>query len=427
MEPWVQSRFLATLLLASACATGASDPDNAKGNDSAAAAPTGVVQLDRSDAQGVLIADPSVPSCAVDRPLDATLGHLYASQGRIEIDSAFAGNVICAESGAVLLAESFAHGFGDWNGDGAEDALREDWYGGDDWYQPQLWIHAGPMGPQSDIGDAAVSLVAPGNRQGCYSGRFLNGDVDGDGLWDPTFVVANAGGDECILGAFPPTGAGLIDNPTFLVSGPISSGTTLELSGDLNGDGLAEVLVGTAAGRTIWRFDSPVVSGSALDDADAGWSGGATVAGQADMDGDGRDEVIATWGEARSAKVLVIPGVAPSGWVLDVATAGISVNASEGLTPWWDVAAGNTPTGGLLVARPAVGSNGRDSDPGAQYGFGAPLSGQRSADEADFVINVAPPLGLGTAAIGPEGDIYVLDQVSAEAEISLYRFAWPLP
>jgi hypothetical protein len=148
------------------------------------------------------------------------------------------------------------------------------------------------------------------------------GDLDGDGLAE----VSVAGGYDTLLFS----GAGLRDGQLLGradARSVLSRGATVRDTGDVDGDGLADVLLSASAGERaggVWLADgTELAAGETSVDAlprglivDEETSDGfATRAYLADLDGDGLDEVVAaTWQEARSAgAVYVLPASALAG------------------------------------------------------------------------------------------------------------------
>lgn len=137
------------------------------------------------------------------------------------------------------------------------------------------------------------------------------GDIDGDGLADLALGANGSDRGGLDAGAFAiflgpvRDGALTLDDADQLYIGTADyqyAGDAVARAGDLDGDGLADVLVGgnSQGPGTTWVITGPGITGtSAMTDATTSFVGespldyaGATAAAAGDLDGDGQDDVV---------------------------------------------------------------------------------------------------------------------------------------
>ena len=233
-------------------------------------------------------------------------------------------------------------GVGDVDGDGLDDVLiaaTGNDQGGDDAGKAYLFFGDSLLGGGTfDLSQADLQLV--GEAEDDHAGFRIGaaGDVDGDGLAD--LIVGANGNDETInsagqsyvvFGATAMLGGSLslgAADVRLLGEGPSDYAATVAGAGDVDGDGLDDVLVGAHghsadAGMTYLVLGSTIAGGGdfALADADAAFLGeasadfsGSAVGPAGDVDGDGRaDFLVGAYGNdetlsgAGKAYVLISP------------------------------------------------------------------------------------------------------------------------
>jgi len=203
-------------------------------------------------------------------------------------------------------------GPGDVNGDGRADLLvgvPEHDGGGEDAGAAVLVLRA----PLGEVALESVGETFTGAAPGDGAGRVLAGpgDVDGDGLADlligapsASGLVAGAGATWLVKSA---TGGSLADADVVIAGTNAGDalGSALTDVGDLDGDGLADLLV--AGADRVWLFSAP--TDGQIDAADAAawlWTEREeiTLAGPGDVDGDGWRDILVGLPHAGVAAVV---------------------------------------------------------------------------------------------------------------------------
>lgn len=181
---------------------------------------------------------------------------------------------------------------GDVNGDGIDDIVT----GADSGASPHVKVFDGKTGA-----DLASFFAYPPTFSGGV--RVATGDVDGDGLAD---IITGSGAGAGHVKVF--SGKSHEEIRSYLAYGGAFSGGIFVASGDINGDGLADVVTGAdaGAGPHVKVFDSRSQGESirSFFPYPAGFAGGVRVA-TGDLDGDGRHELIVSPGKGGAPLVRV--------------------------------------------------------------------------------------------------------------------------
>ncbi len=172
---------------------------------------------------------------------------------------------------------------GDIDGDGWNDILLSGpghlFDGGTDPYTGQAYLFLGPITADRTAEDASAELyLGPGHDESLLGRSACTGDIDGDGLLDVALGAPGAGRKHS---------------------------TVLNDSGDANGDGRADILIGAPhnnddedSNGAVFIFYGSVTGTAESSDADATLAGegaenyAGLVAGGADADGDGFDDLL---------------------------------------------------------------------------------------------------------------------------------------
>ncbi|MES2643363.1 MAG: MopE-related protein [Myxococcota bacterium] len=317
---------------------------------------------------------------------------------------------------------------GDVDGDGWPDLAVGGAHGGTD-DQGGAWLVHGPVTGRYDLGAADATWT--GTNRNEYVGGALagGGDLDGDDL--PDLLLAAWGAQ---TGGFASGSiylfSGLVTGTPSLSDGTaelIGVGTSnfaasaLDIAADVNGDGVADAIVGSAyddtggnQGGAVYVVHGPLSGVQSLSDADAilvgedgsDGAGGALDAG--DLDGDGLDDVLVgarAAGSNTAGRVYVVSS--PSG-TLDLARAdAMFVTGALGIGVGGSVAiAGDLDGDGAVdVVIGAEGAN--DSSGGAWLEYG-PFAGARDLDTTGVHLrgtNMFDECGAAAAGVGDvDGD-----------------------
>ena len=185
----------------------------------------------------------------------------------------------------------------------------------DDGYDDLLVVHpdcggegalgwfAGPL--SGALSPALAEAGAAGDWGNEAGAVLLSDDLDADGDGDPDIFLGTPGSDlgrgALLLLArsgLEPVGAGVLETS----SGELGLGRALLDAGDLDGDGLPELVVSAVlpgvTGGAVWRLSLPLADGAVLEDLGDSWKGstygdsfGQALAAVGDVDGDGLDDL----------------------------------------------------------------------------------------------------------------------------------------
>ncbi|MDP2304420.1 MAG: VCBS repeat-containing protein [Pseudomonadota bacterium] len=278
------------------------------------------------------------------------------------------------------------------------------------------------------LGEADAALV--GEAAGDGAGTWIAaGDVDGDGVGD---VLTSAPGAEGVAGAAwlvrgPFTGTRRLEDADLRIAGspdleedagPIGPVAL----GDLDGDGLAELVV-AAPGGGVWRFVGSARGAMGLDAADGERLGGAeddagtSLAIGGDLDGDGLPDLVVGAPGARAAEgdpsvggVAIVSGAFTgtgaladtAAWLLGETDGG---EAGAAVSSPGDVDGDGVAD--LLVGAPGAIAEG-DIEAwatGAAYVFYGPIPDARSLADADARLYGAAAGDRAGAAVAGVGDV----------------------
>ena len=348
----------------------------------------------------------------------------------------FTGNINAADADAIISAQAFGDnlGFsvasaGDVNNDGFDDiivgARSNDKRG---IQSGRVYLFYGPLDGSLAATDADAIISGAAFDE---LGRAVApaGDLNGDGFDDILLGTDIAGGSfqgQVFLFNGPLFGQRTAASADAIITGSFSNesfGASVASAGDVNGDGINDVIVGAPrfplngadTGRA-YVFFGPIAGSMIATEADAIIFGeaindgfGRSVAAAGDVNGDGADDVIVGADQlfnqgagkayvfdgplagniqAADASAILIGEVAQDGF-------GISVSGVEDFNAdgFDDVIVGAWDNDG-------GGGGGRS---GRAYTFFGPFTGTIAAAEADFIVTGAPSDELGMSVAG--GDL----------------------
>jgi hypothetical protein len=232
--------------------------------------------------------------------------------------------------------------------------------------------------PNSPRGDILLTRTLVGSGLG--SALAVTGDLDGDGH-DNLLVGALEAGQVWLLAI----------DATDLASAPVLSapgaGGSLASTGDLDGDGYGDVLIGGAG--SAWRAHGPLSGNITLTD---GWhsevedTDRVTVAAAGDLTGDGRPDLLlaaprSDLGAEDAGAIWLLDGRAEPGDAAEQAAATILGTIAHGFAGYALDGAGDTNGDGVTDL--VVGAWGADGFRGHGYLLHGPLTGSSSLADAD--------------------------------------------
>jgi hypothetical protein len=314
-------------------------------------------------------------------------------------------------------------GGADLDGDGAADLVLAAHGLADSATGPRdtgaVYVIRGSVTGTVDLADADAGLTGTtGPTDLALSGATVD-DTDGDGRGD--LLVGYGGSATILLLRGPVTGTLAFTDADLVVTAGSDSGfgAAVAPAGDLDGDGLADLLVGAPASRAAdgdgaaWILPGGATGtlavadiGIALAGPDRQQHAGFTVAAAGDVDGDGHADVLVGGGspfdtEGTVGVVWLVRGPVAAAAALDDAEARID-GTGPGDRAGFVAAAGDLD--GDARADVVIGAPGADdsaAQAGAAFVFHGPLAGRLGTGDADLrVYGLAGADAAGTAATG---------------------------
>ncbi len=255
------------------------------------------------------------------------------------------------------------------------------------------------------------------------------GDLNGDGTPDWWMGAPQAIGDTGVptgvayLFFGPTTGSLSVDDAVWFSGGTTwdGVGSALASLGDVDGDGVSDVAIGTseadpagASSGAVWVFLGPVPSSDlSVDDSDAQYLGtaagdgvGRSVSGAGDVDGDGYDDILigaptASGGGSSGGVAYLWSGPVSGAADATGAQAMLVASAPGDRLGSAVAAAGDVNADGwadILVG--AADRDGAGTDAGAAYVAFGPLTGVLTANRADARVDASAQYRIGASLAG---------------------------
>jgi hypothetical protein len=190
----------------------------------------------------------------------------------------------------------------DVNGDGYEDVLVASAISSPPSSPPNAvgYVRAFLGGPSGLASTPATTLTDPTGANTGFGGIAAAGDVNGDGFADVVVSADATNNDQGRIYVFYGSASGLSTIPSATIDGPDGTetffGEEISGAGDVNGDGYADVVVGTGTVVAHVYLGSPTgLSASparTLNSPAAGVGFGNSVAGVGDINGDGFGDLV---------------------------------------------------------------------------------------------------------------------------------------
>ena len=324
---------------------------------------------------------------------------------------------------------------GDTNGDGYADLIlgAPNADGGAAWSGGEAYLINGPIDTAAEFSLLAdMDARIRSHAGGAYLGRNIGavGDFNGDELAD--VLIGSVGFNEVLLFFGPMSEDIDASDPEQVgtrLSGPGGTETSIDTAGagDVDGDGLADVLIGARYGGSanngkvylVYGHASPADEIILNDEADSSFTGvlpsdvaGSALAG-ADVDGDGLSDLIigAPGADGGSVNAGVV-------YVINAPTAGASVlGDSAWLTLSGERAYGRMGVsvahvlnadgadGSFVVAGAPESGTGEATSPGDVWVFDATTGGSMDTSAAIGQLMGTTAVGLAGAAIAAGADL----------------------
>ncbi len=265
----------------------------------------------------------TVPSGATFAPLTVTVGGLTAYSGKI-FEPTFIGN------GSNLTTSSFAPSFNlsagngpiatviaDFDGDGKPDLVWANYYDSTLSLQRNISTNGAPLGAGSF--GPRINLTFPTNGIGGGAYRMCAADLDGDGKLD--LIAGELGGNRVSVFHNVATPGSLTTNsfekPFALIGGGDCHSVA---AADLDGDGRVDIVAGNYDGKSVSIFKNLGPAGGLTASSFAApvtiaSPGGPYDVALADLDGDGRLDIITSGTDINAVSVYqnqTTPGVITS-------------------------------------------------------------------------------------------------------------------